>query len=155
MPAALTYPDETAQWEERLSLIGTGEDTLAAFLRDQTEYVTDLVTMANDDLAHVETVACPKCGQPLRLRTGKYGVFCGCSGYPDCRYTRPLTGTDADTVEKKDAPPPADAPRSEVVCPRCRRGVFVRRGREWACEHYPDCRTIAADCDGRPAIGRP
>ena len=155
LPAALTYPDETAKWEERLSLIGTGEDTLAAFLRDQTEYVTDLVTMANDDLAHVETVACPKCGQPLRLRTGKYGVFCGCSGYPDCRYTRPLTGTDADTVEKKDAPPPADAPRSEVVCPRCRRGVFVRRGREWACEHYPDCRTIAADCDGRPAIGRP
>lgn len=30
---------------------------------------------------------CPKCGKPMRLRSGRYGEFWGCSGYPRCRYT--------------------------------------------------------------------
>ena len=30
---------------------------------------------------------CPKCGQFLKKRSGRYGEFWGCSGYPDCRYT--------------------------------------------------------------------
>ncbi len=30
---------------------------------------------------------CPKCGNILKRRNGKYGEFWGCSGYPDCRYT--------------------------------------------------------------------
>jgi hypothetical protein len=32
--------------------------------------------------------ACPQCGAPLRRRTGKYGPFLGCAGYPFCEYTR-------------------------------------------------------------------
>lgn len=31
---------------------------------------------------------CPKCNKPLTIRNGKYGRFVGCTGYPDCRYTR-------------------------------------------------------------------
>ena len=30
---------------------------------------------------------CPRCGQMLRKRSGKFGEFWGCSGYPGCRYT--------------------------------------------------------------------
>ena len=30
---------------------------------------------------------CPKCGESMHKRNGKYGEFWGCSGYPDCRYT--------------------------------------------------------------------
>lgn len=30
---------------------------------------------------------CPSCGSLLKKRNGKYGMFWGCSGYPDCRYT--------------------------------------------------------------------
>lgn len=30
---------------------------------------------------------CPKCGNFLKRRNGKYGEFLGCTGYPDCRYT--------------------------------------------------------------------
>ena len=32
--------------------------------------------------------SCPKCGQPLVKRNGKFGEFWGCSGFPDCRYTK-------------------------------------------------------------------
>ena len=30
---------------------------------------------------------CPRCGQPLALRKGRFGAFYGCTGYPGCRYT--------------------------------------------------------------------
>ncbi len=30
---------------------------------------------------------CPKCGEILIKRNGKFGQFLGCSGYPNCRYT--------------------------------------------------------------------
>ena len=36
--------------------------------------------------------ACPKCGKPLSKRLGKRGSFIGCTGYPDCDYTRNLEG---------------------------------------------------------------
>lgn len=31
---------------------------------------------------------CPRCGKLLKLRTGRHGEFLGCSGYPDCTFTR-------------------------------------------------------------------
>ncbi len=33
---------------------------------------------------------CPKCGEMLVQRNGKYGRFWGCSGYPECRYTEKM-----------------------------------------------------------------
>lgn len=33
--------------------------------------------------------SCPQCGGPMQLRSGKFGEFWGCLGYPDCRGTRP------------------------------------------------------------------
>jgi hypothetical protein len=33
---------------------------------------------------------CPTCGKPLRIVNGRRGRFLGCTGYPACRYTRPL-----------------------------------------------------------------
>jgi len=33
---------------------------------------------------------CPKCGKPLSKRLGKRGSFIGCTGYPECDYTRSL-----------------------------------------------------------------
>lgn len=33
---------------------------------------------------------CPRCGQLLCQRKGKFGLFLGCSGYPACRYTENL-----------------------------------------------------------------
>ena len=31
---------------------------------------------------------CPRCGSPLKMRNGRYGMFWGCTGYPECRFTR-------------------------------------------------------------------
>jgi DNA topoisomerase-1 len=38
--------------------------------------------------------SCPKCGQALFSRLGRRGKFIGCSGYPDCDYTRNVNEED-------------------------------------------------------------
>lgn len=35
----------------------------------------------------IKLKACPRCGQIMKVRNGKYGQFWGCSGFPGCRYT--------------------------------------------------------------------
>jgi len=47
---------------------------------------------------------CPNCGKPLKERTGKYGRFLGCSGYPKCRYVYDLEG-DAKKPENASSTP--------------------------------------------------
>ncbi len=34
---------------------------------------------------------CPKCGSPMREKTGRYGAFLGCSNYPACNGSQPLS----------------------------------------------------------------
>jgi DNA topoisomerase-1 len=48
--------------------------------------------------AEVIEEACPECGKPLAIRSGRKGRFVGCTGYPRCRYTRDLNepGETAD-----------------------------------------------------------
>jgi DNA topoisomerase-1 len=74
---------------------------------------------------------CPVCGRPLQLRTGRYGEFVGCSGYPECKYI------------KKDAGQNAAKPTGEK-CPQCGEGELVERTGRYgpfvACSRYPDCK---------------
>lgn len=44
--------------------------------------------MKNPSAAAKAVPKCPKCGSVLKKRNGKFGEFWGCSGYPDCKYTR-------------------------------------------------------------------
>src|SRR5262249_10930974 len=40
-------------------------------------------------------VACDKCGKPMVIKAGKFGLFLACSGYPDCENTRELETPEA------------------------------------------------------------
>lgn len=50
----------------------------------------------------IPDLACPDCGEPMKMRTSKHGPFYGCSTYPDCRGTvscgkdGQIKGTPAD-----------------------------------------------------------
>ena len=77
---------------------------------------------------------CPKCGEGTLVgKRGKFGLFVGCSRYPDCDYI------------KKDGPPPPDPLPFEVTCPKNHDGHLVpRRARRtgnvfWGCSNYPKC----------------
>jgi len=79
---------------------------------------------------------CPECGKPLQMSLGRGGFFIGCSGYPDCKYTR-----NVDESHENMAP--------EVVegrsCPKCDSDLIIRSGRYGkfiGCSSYPDCNYI-------------
>jgi DNA topoisomerase-1 len=71
---------------------------------------------------------CPKCGKELVVKWGRNGRFIACTGYPDCRYTRPLEEETQKTSE---------------VCIQCGSPMVIRTGRYGrflACSKYPDCK---------------
>ncbi|RLA04648.1 MAG: type I DNA topoisomerase [Gammaproteobacteria bacterium] len=79
---------------------------------------------------------CPDCGKPLQMSLGRGGFFIGCSGYPDCKYTR-----NVDESRESAAP--------EVVegrsCPKCESDLIIRSGRYGkfiGCSSYPACKYI-------------
>ncbi len=77
---------------------------------------------------------CPKCGEGTLVgKRGKFGLFVGCSRYPECDYI------------KRDGPPPPDPLPFVVECPKNHDGHLVpRRARRtgnvfWGCSNYPKC----------------
>ncbi len=81
---------------------------------------------------------CPQCGEELLRRKGRYGEFIACSGFPKCKYTRNIDGTEK---EKKVLPT-----LEGVACPECGGGIVERksrRGKFYGCANYPKCRFIS------------
>lgn len=73
---------------------------------------------------------CPECGARLAVKKGRYGLFIGCSDYPQCTYTY-----KEDSVDE------------EISCPSCNKGQLERRrarsGRIFfGCNNYPSCEFI-------------
>ncbi len=70
--------------------------------------------------------ACPTCAEGrLSLKLGKFGAFIGCSNYPDCRYTTPLTVTNGDAAANSGA---ANGPRDLGADPASGLAVTLRNG---------------------------
>lgn len=46
----------------------------------------DILERARPSVAKTAVGTCPECGKELRTKTGKYGEFLACSGYPTCKY---------------------------------------------------------------------
>jgi len=87
---------------------------------------------------------CPKCGKQLVLRSGSYGEFVSCSGYPKCKYVK------QNLIEG-------------LKCPKCGEGdIAERKARTgnvfWGCTRYPKCdftsnlKPVAQKC---PQCGSP
>jgi DNA topoisomerase-1 len=71
-------------------------------------------------------------------KTGRFGKFLACPGYPECKYIH------------KDPPK-----TTGVACPECKQGEIVekrsKKGPFYGCSRYPDCRfTLPSKPVGRP-----
>ncbi|MGN0659343.1 MAG: type I DNA topoisomerase [Emergencia sp.] len=68
---------------------------------------------------------CELCGKPMVLKMGRFGEFIACSGYPQCRNTKPVVRT------------------IDVSCPKCGRDIVVRKSKKgklfYGCSGYPEC----------------
>ncbi|MEW9797882.1 DNA topoisomerase family protein [Alteromonas sp. CYL-A6] len=79
---------------------------------------------------------CPECGRPLHIRHSKSGPFVGCSGYPDCHFSKPLHDTQTTTLKTIDG----------TACPLCESELAIKKGRYGmfiGCTGFPECHFIA------------
>jgi len=82
---------------------------------------------------------CEKCGKPMVIRGGRYGEFLACSGFPECKNTKPLAQNangEAVTAEPEVV---------DDICPTCGAPMVMKRGRFGpfiSCSKYPECKTI-------------
>lgn len=90
LPDALTYPDATAIWEDKLYLMSDGKGTLEEFLDGQAKFTKELCAASvNAKFPKPEgMIQCPRCKVGVMVqRNGKNGIFWGCSKYPACNMT--------------------------------------------------------------------
>ncbi len=84
----------TAGMEEKLDKVEEGEVNWRAILQDFYQGFEPLVEKASNELEKVQLedevtdVICEKCGRNMVLKTGRYGKFYACPGFPECRNTK-------------------------------------------------------------------
>jgi DNA topoisomerase-1 len=130
----------TKNLEEDLDKIEAGqedyESTLARFYK---KFEKDLKRAAKEMVNLKEgvepdpPVTCDKCGSPMVIKAGKFGLFLACSAYPECENTREL-----------ETPEPGAEGEIEETCENCGKPMAVKRGRFGqflACTGYPECKT--------------
>lgn len=77
-----------AKMEKTLDLIATGKKD---YLEDLKDFYNDLeAEIKKVNPSEGEEKICPNCGKPMAIRKGKYGLFYGCTGYPDCKTIEPF-----------------------------------------------------------------
>src|SRR5258706_5137751 len=89
----------TASLEEELDEISNGErEGVPVWKEFWKDFAATLKSKEKGDRGRPMEEACPKCGKQLFLQNSRRGLFVGCSGYPDCDYTRPWGDQPAGPV---------------------------------------------------------
>jgi DNA topoisomerase-1 len=98
--------DFTSRMEGELDRVEDGEvewrELLEGFyprLRERLAQGADVSEDIIKEILAAEGETCEKCGRPMLVKWNKYGQFLGCSGYPECKSTRPV-----DAPEQPDEP---------------------------------------------------
>lgn len=113
----------TADMESKLDDIAEKDAVWQEVIGDFYTPFTDVLKKAKEEMQKVQILTeqnCTNCGKPMALKTSRFGSqFLGCSGYPECKTTMPLT--------KDQKPVPEDRP-SEEVCEKCNSPMVIRYG---------------------------
>jgi len=89
--------DFTAKLEDKLDDVSNGKHVWTRLLGEfWKEFDGELKAKQDVERGCPILEACPKCGKPLFMQASKRGLFIGCSGYPECDYTRPLHAATAE-----------------------------------------------------------
>ena len=166
-PRYVSY-DFTADMEGELDDISSGSreyrEVLRRFWRDFTAAlegtselrITEVLEAIDDALApHLyppradggDPRECPLCGKGrLNLKTARSGgAFIGCNNYPECRYTRPLSGAEGDAIG--DTVLGQDPDGNEISMKTGRFGPYVQRGEATADQPKPPRASIPKGWD--------
>ena len=119
----------TAGMEEKLDMIAEKKAVWNKVLRDFYDPFIEEVdaVMKTAHKINIETkIACPKCGKPMLVRTGRNGSqFLGCSGYPDCKSIMSLDVLTGENIEFEEQ---QQAEVCEEKCEKCGSDMIFKVG---------------------------
>ncbi len=123
--------DFTANMEDSLDNIAEGgknwKEVISDFYTGFDEELKKAGSIEHIKLPEEETdEVCEKCGSKMVIKYGRFGRFMACSGYPECKNTKPLVK------------------ELNVICPKCNDGKIVERKSKkgrlfYGCKNYPEC----------------
>src|SRR5260221_2910600 len=122
----------TAEMERKLDGVEEGRQSWIEFLHgfygdfklsmDKAEAEMNRVQKPVEEMDEL----CPECGRNLIIRTGRFGRFISCSGFPECRYRRSFMN------------------KTGALCPQCGGDLVERKTKQkkrifYGCSNYPTC----------------
>lgn len=128
----------TANMEGNLDHVEEGTEDWVKVLANFYESFEKRLEVAEDEMKEIEIQdevsdeICEKCGSHMVYKMGRFGKFLACSGFPDCRNTKPII---------KDI---------GVTCPKCKEGKIIERRSKkgrifYGCDQYPGCDYVSWD----------
>lgn len=128
----------TANMENDLDHVEEGEEDWVRVLAQFYESFEKRLEVAEEEMKEIEIEdevsdeLCEKCGRHMVYKIGRFGKFLACSGFPECRNTKPIIKEIG------------------VTCPKCKEGHVVERrskkGRVfYGCNRYPECDFVSWD----------
>ena len=129
-------PDFTAKMEEGLDEVSRGEREWVPMLGEFYDPFGKALAKAEESMPRTKVEeetdeVCDTCSKPMVIKTGRFGRFLACTGFPDCRTTKPILN------------------KVGVHCPKpdCTGEIVERRARGrrpfFGCSRYPDCDFIS------------
>ncbi len=129
--------DFTASMEGQLDRVADGGQDWVAVLRRFYGPFEHELEEAEKKLPRVEIKdeptdeICPNCARPMVIKAGRFGRFISCSGYPECKTTKPLLKLTG------------------ALCPKDGGAVVERRSKRgrtfYGCANYPACDFVSWD----------
>ena len=128
--------DFTAGMEEELDAVSRGERGWVPMLGEFYEPFQKAMENATESMPRVRLEeetdeVCDDCAKPMVIKIGRFGRFISCTGYPDCKGTKPILN------------------KIGVACPECGGDLVERRARGrggrtfWGCSRYPACEFLS------------
>lgn len=134
----------TAQMENNLDQIAEGklkwQPVIADFYSPFRKNLTEKMEKVQKEGLKEETdEICPQCGKKMMVKLGRFGKFLACSGFPDCKFTKPLLDGINGSKDKNGSP------KEEIKekCPKCNEPLALKEGGYGpflACTGYPKCK---------------
>ncbi|MBI1827369.1 MAG: type I DNA topoisomerase [Planctomycetes bacterium] len=91
-----------------------------------------------------DKLKCPDCGSEVILKSGRFGPYFSCTGYPKCSFVANLRGEAKKRAEIEMPQPARPKPvPTDIACDECGESMLIRTGRSGpflGCSKYPKCK---------------
>ena len=128
----------TGEMEDNLDSVELGDKEWKTVVADFYKGFSEELKAADKEVERIEKEVvlsdevCDICGKPMAIKEGRFGRFLACTGYPECKNTKPIVKSTG------------------VKCPKCGKDIIEKKGRKsgklfYGCSGYPECDVVFWD----------